>query len=175
MSDSYAILTYPLWSRESILCERWAIPTWGWGRNYYNDLEGAERRDKAACHAPALWGCGPVSCTIVHCNWPRDDESQRRISRRSNWDKGESIYTHRQSAGSRHIGCSPRSRIGAHRRKKSPTFRFAVSAVFILLQRQQRVEHSLVPVHVFHWFARHHCTVVHLLHSPHSPCRLFVK
>lgn len=57
-----------------------------------------------------------------------------------------------------------------------PTFRLAVSAEFVLLQGQQRVEDSLVSVHVFHGFARH-------LYTPTEPSstltvprrRLFLK
>lgn len=45
---------------------------------------------------------------------------------------------------------------------RRPTFWFAVRTEFILVQRQQRVEHWLVSVEVFHRFARHHSARVAL-------------
>ncbi len=77
---------------------------------------------------------------------------QCRISRRSKCARGVESCAGRFQARERSI-------LGNETSRQSPTFRFAVGAEFILLQRQQRVEHSLVPVNVFHRFARHHCTL----------------
>lgn len=51
-----------------------------------------------------------------------------------------------------------KDRLQINKIKNPFTFRFTVSAVFILLLGQQRVEDSLVSVNVFHRFARRHCT-----------------
>ena len=118
-------------------------------------------RDEAACHAPASRGCGPpCSCTIVQRNWSRGWWMQCRIFQRSKWGR-TGRFIHRPSPSSSSSGS-----------RQTPTFGFAVRAEFILLQRQQRVEDSLVSVNVFHRFSRHHRTGPPPPQPLCGPCRL---